>query len=83
MASNIESKSLKDQFDKLQRQQQEKLLKRKQKKEEKQPSSVKLEPDGKAFGIDDNLDLKVSLCDKRIIVTNSFTGSDTIRVCQK
>ena len=57
MASNIESKTLKDQFDKLQKQQQEKMMKRKQKKEEK-PSFQKPVTNN-AFGIDDNLDLKV------------------------
>ena len=64
MASTIESKTLKQQFESLQKQQQEKLLRRKQKQEEKQkvrtkePSMVSTDASA-AFGIDDDLDLKV------------------------
>jgi hypothetical protein len=63
MASTIESKTLKNQFETLQKQQQEKLLRRKQKKEDRQKSAVSvstLDPTtSHAFGINDDLDLKV------------------------
>ena len=57
MASNIENKVLKEQFDKLQKQQQEKMMKRKQMKGDKGPAQKPGTSD--AFGINDDLDLKV------------------------
>ena len=59
MASNIENKALKEQFDKLQKQKQEKLLRRKQQKDEKQPATPPESKTSRAFGIEDDLDLKV------------------------
>ncbi|XP_048728819.2 coiled-coil domain-containing protein 13-like isoform X1 [Ostrea edulis] len=63
MATEAASETLKQQFLLLQEQQQQKLLRRKQRKEEKEKSSLTSRTSTRTsttFGIDDNLDLKLT-----------------------
>lgn len=63
MAENDEE-ALKKQFEQLQLQQQQKLQKRKEKKQQEAAKQQSLEAEktaASAFGVDDELDLKVSI----------------------
>ncbi|KAK3579285.1 hypothetical protein CHS0354_033364 [Potamilus streckersoni] len=68
--------SLKKQFQLLQEQQQKKLLRRKQRKEEREKSAMSaVSASSNAFGIDDNLNLKLSEPPK---INNSYLSEELV-----